>query len=87
MVHPNIDIFVNDNFLEQITIYKYLGVHIDCKLKWIEHIDHVASSVSKRIGILNRLKNVLPIQIINLIVKSYIFPQFDYCDGVMLPKP
>ena len=30
--------------------------------------------------ILNRLKNVLPIQTINLIVKSLIFPQFDYCD-------
>ena len=59
--HANIDISVNDKCLEQVTTYKYLGVHIDCKLKWIEHIDHVAYSVSKRIGILNRLKNVLPI--------------------------
>ena len=82
--HPNIDISVNDNCLEQVTTYKYniIGVHIDCKLKWIEHIDHVAYSVSKtkRIGILNRLKNVLLIQTLNLIVKSLIFPQFDYCD-------
>ena len=44
--HPNIDISVNDNCLEQITIYKYLGVHIDCKLKCIEHIDHVFSFFS-----------------------------------------
>ena len=31
--HPDIDIFVDDYRLEQVTTYKYLGVHIDCKFK------------------------------------------------------
>ena len=57
--HPSIDVYVDDHPLEQITTYKYLGVYIDCNLKWTDHTEHVASSVTEGIRVLNRLKNVL----------------------------
>ena len=61
---------------------KYLGVYIDCNLKWTHHIDHVVSVVNRRIGFLNRVRLVVSVDSLNLIVKAFIFPQFDYCDLV-----
>ena len=48
----NINVFVNNVRLEQVSHVKYLGVHIDCNLKWTHHINYVISEVNKRIGIL-----------------------------------
>ena len=77
-----LNIFINNLPLEQTPCIKYLCVHIDPQLKWSEHINNIISSVSKRLGILNkfRLKQFLPLDILNLLVKSLIFFQFDYCD-------
>ena len=79
---PNINVNVNNVLLEQVPCVKYLGVYIDCNLKWTHHIDHVVSAVNRRIGFLNRVRPVLSVDSLNLIVKAFIFPQFDYCDLV-----
>ena len=76
----SLNIFINNLPLEQTPCIKYLGVHIDPQLKWSEHINHIISSVSRRLGVLNRLKQFLPLDTLSLLVKSLIFPQFDYCD-------
>jgi hypothetical protein len=37
----NITIKIDNNTLEQVTTYKYLGVHIDCQMNWKMHFNYI----------------------------------------------
>lgn len=41
---------------------KYLGLLVDHKLKFADHIDYVKKKVAKRIGAMYRLKCLLPLK-------------------------
>ena len=40
---------------------KLLGLHINADLKWNSHIDEISSVLRKRIGILKRIKQKVPV--------------------------
>ena len=50
---------MNDVCLQRTNSLKYLGVIIDHKLNWTQHIAHVRNKVSKGIGIMYRARNYL----------------------------
>jgi len=52
-IHPRLKYKVEA--LSQSNEFKYLGVTFDNKLNWKNHVDKVASRVSKRINVLKRL--------------------------------
>ncbi len=52
----DITIIVGNAPLEQISEYKYLGMWIDKNMNWNYHIDKMCSKLSRRLGILRRLK-------------------------------
>ena len=43
---------INDSVLNRVNNMKYLGVIIDHKLKWCEHISYVKNKISKGLGII-----------------------------------
>ena len=45
-----------DQYLEQSSRVKYLGLIIDCFLSWHEHIYHISSKISKSVNIIAKLK-------------------------------
>ena len=80
----NIDIQVFDNrkneyfSLELKDYVKYLGVMIDSHLSWRYHVNHVALKISRNIGIISRLRHVVPLKTLNSIYNSLIFPYLSY---------
>ena len=50
---------LDGNVLERVKVTKFLGVYVDEKLKWNDHINHVVSKVSRGLGMLGRVRNVL----------------------------
>ena len=44
--------------IEEKPSIKYLGVHIDNKLKWKDHIKAVASNVTRAVAIIRHTKNL-----------------------------
>ena len=48
-------------------------------LSWHEHIDYIKFKINKKLGLLRRIKNYLPIHN-RLFFNSYILPIFDYAD-------
>lgn len=75
----NIVITINDQQLNQETSSKFLGIQIDENLNWLKHINVVSSKVLKIIGILYRLKNQLPCNLLRTIYYSLILPHLTYC--------
>ena len=62
--HGNTDSIINLSVggeqIEQPRSIKILGVNIDEKLKFNIHISEVCKRVSRQVGILNKLKNLIP---------------------------
>ena len=69
-------------FLDKADCYKYLGVIINETLTWSDYVDYISTKVNQRLGILRRIKHLLPIQTRELYIKSMILPLFNYSDIV-----
>ena len=48
--------FINGEGVEQVSSYKYLGVHLDSQLGWINQVDSVCSRICQRMHFLRRLR-------------------------------
>jgi hypothetical protein len=58
---------------------QYLGVIIDDKLAWTEHLDHVCESMNSRSYLINRLKSSINQKWLHIISTGIILTVLDYC--------
>ena len=63
---------------------KYLGVILDDHLTFDEHISHIITKSSKKLGILRRSREFLNKSTKILLYKSLVLPHLDYCDVVYM---
>ena len=68
--------------LDVVNKTKYLGVHVGNSLDWKEHIKAVSIKVSRAIGFLEHVKNILPIASLKTFYSSIVDPNFRYCCSV-----
>ena len=59
---------------------KYLGLIVDNKLNFYEHIDYIKRKVAKRIGAMYRSKNLLPLKYRKMFANALMLPHFDHLD-------
>ena len=59
---------------------KHLGMQLDKKLNFEEHLNKVESKVNKTIGIIHKLQNILSRSALLTIYKSFIRPHLDHGD-------
>ena len=62
------------------TCQKHLGLYLDEKLSFYDHINAKISKANKGIGIIKRLSDTLPRNSLLTIYKFFIRPHRDYCD-------
>ena len=62
MGHQQLQVKLNATELDQVNSQKLLGVTIDSKLSFDEHINDLCRKVSQRIAVLKRIKKFLPFQ-------------------------
>ncbi len=62
--------------------YQNLGMWIDKNLNWNYHVDKMCSKLSRRLGILLRVKFNLPKETLFMLYNSIVLPLFDYGDVV-----
>ncbi len=73
------EIMINNVVLTRSKSIKYLGLLIDDKLKWIDHITHVKNKVSRGIGIINKARPFLNKKSLADLYYAFIFPYLIYC--------
>ena len=59
---------------------KFLGVTIDSNLTWSIHINNICTSTSRNMGILHKLKHLLPVNSLRILYNSLILPFMSYCN-------
>ena len=58
---------------------KFLGVIIDNKLNWTEHITYVKNKISKSIGILYKTRKYLDKNTLRKLYYTFVYPYLIYC--------
>ena len=71
-------VVVDNKELIKVESAKYLGVIIDCKLNWIDHITYV-KKISKCIGIMYKARQFLSKRALLDLYYAYIYPYMTYC--------
>ena len=72
-------IIMNNSPLSNIKNHKYLGVILDSKMSWIQHISYVKNKVAKGIGIMFKARTYLDRRSLINLYNAYIYPYLIYC--------
>ena len=73
---PHILIQISNHELEPAEKVEFLGVYIDNKIKFLHHPAYIASKVSRSIGVIYSVKEILPQFVLQHIHKSLILSYF-----------
>ena len=76
--HPNVSL--NNIQVERVSHQKHLGIILDEKLNFKEHIDSTILKVNRDIAVLKKLRYSLPQKSLITIHKALLTPLLDYGD-------
>ena len=78
-VPDNVRITIGNFELDRKTQGKFLGVILDEKLTFKEHVKYISNKVSKLTGLLYKIKDFFPLQVLRNLYFSLIYPYLNYC--------
>ena len=61
---------------------KFLGVYVDSKFSWSEHVTHICKKLSKSVAIMYKARKKLPKSSLINLYYSICYPYFIYCNHV-----
>lgn len=64
--------------LDSVKEFCFLGIIFDKHLNWGNHVEKISSKISQTVGVMNKLKNVLPSNILQTIYNSLVLPRLNY---------
>ena len=78
---------INNFNVSQTFSQKHLGVILDLKLTFEEHLNNVLANVNNAVGLFGKLQNLLPRTTLITIYKAFIWPHLDYGDVLYHQAP
>ena len=69
---------INGEVVLQQKNTKFLGVMLDEVLSWAPHISYIKPKISKGIGIINKVKQLVNKETMKTLYYSFIYPYFNY---------
>ena len=73
---------IKKTFHLHFKLVKYLGMIVDNKLTWSQHVDYISSKITHNIGILKSLRHFIPKESLLLLYHTLTEPYFRYCSIV-----
>ena len=65
--------------VESMHSTKFLSVYLDEKLKWTQHLNHITAKMSRGLGVMGRVRTILPQNIVSMLYFTLIYPYLIYC--------
>ena len=72
-------ISINNCALKEVENCKYLGIILDNKISWVEHITYVKNKIPKGIGIMYQARKYLNRNGLISLYNLFIYPYLIYC--------
>ena len=71
-------IYIHWSSIQEVDKAKFLGIIIDNKLNWIEHIKCISRKIAKGTGIIIKARKSFESEILLNLYNALIFPQITY---------
>lgn len=78
--------YLNDVTLENVSSYKYLGLHITTQLTWSLHITSIINNANRMLGYLRRNFSSAPPSLKTLLYKSLVRSKLEYSASIWDPS-
>ena len=69
---------IADIVIKEVNGVSFVGLNIDKHLNWKMHIEKVNANIRKKVGILYRLRNFVPMDVLVLLYKALLQPHLEY---------
>jgi len=73
-----LNLYLNNNILNQVTSVKYLGVFFDENLNWKHHVSFICGKIKRGLGMISKLRPFLPTKVLVSLYYSLIYPYLIY---------
>ena len=77
-----LNILIDGNKIEEVRKTKFLGVIIDNKLSWKDHVAHVVGKVSRGLGMIIKARNCLNKKGLITLDYLFVYPYISYCNHI-----
>ena len=75
-------LYLNNTPIEQINCHTHLGLTLDSKLQWTDHVQNTLNRVSKTLNSMKRIRWLVPRHALEKVYKSLIRSVIDYGDVI-----
>lgn len=75
---PDIKLKIGNSEIEKCSQFNFLGITLDETLSWRPHVTSIGNKISRTIGTLKKLSNMLPMETLLTIYNSLILPSTYY---------
>ncbi|MCJ8295911.1 MAG: hypothetical protein MJK15_16020, partial [Colwellia sp.] len=79
-IHP--PLFFNNNEVSKATEQTHLGLILDSKLTFVNHITEKIKVARKSISLIKHFSKYLPLKTLDQMYKLHVRPNFDYCEVI-----
>ena len=76
------NIIINDTNIERVQSFNFLGITLSENMSWTNHVLSIKKKIYKVIGILYRLRNTFPLDVLKTLYKSLVLSYINY--GLLL---
>ena len=80
----NLPLHINNEIVENVNVFKYLGVFLDKNLNFEYHIERVYKKTCSKVGLLKKVWHFIDHSTALTLYKSLVLPHIDYCDVVYM---
>ena len=77
-----LNIIINDTSIERVQSFNFLGITLSENMSWTNHVLSIKKKISKVVGILYRLRNTFPLDVLKTLYKSLVLSYINY--GLLL---
>ena len=78
--YQDINVCINNTNINRQYSTKFLGIVLTSKLNWSLHINIVLSKASKCLGIISKVRHLIPQHLTRMLYLSLVEPYFNYCN-------
>ena len=78
----NVKLTIDGELINEVDKTKFLGILIDNKLMWKQHIAYVSGKIARGIGMIIKARQYLNKQGLISLYYSFIYPYLTYCNHI-----
>ena len=77
--HTNKIVQIEEQSIKAVSLVELLGIQIDDKLKFNQHISKICNCAANQLNAMTRLRNSMTSRVKEALINGYFISNFNYC--------